>query len=132
MMLAYIQPQNTGKAWAKLRGYIRKASAEHESMTGLRQRVAEGDVLLAAILDAGDVHGAVLFERLPDSLHVVSLAGEGLPHNWPDVFFREWRLLAAQHGYNVLTLKGRKGWDRKLKRLGFQRHGEFMRWQNGR
>lgn len=66
--------------------------------------------------------GAAVVRVWDDWLHVVAIGGK-LDKGWEDEFFLWLSLVAGRMGSKYITLGGRRGWERKLKRLGFKNIG---------
>ena len=76
--------------------------------------------ILIVLADGEESKGAIILQRDGDALLCVALAGDrGLIDEVPGLI-SAWRKIAVDNGYERITLKGRRGWERVLARHGFK------------
>ena len=64
-------------------------------------------------------------EKKGSIMNVTTISGDFAP-GWQDEFIKKFRLLCSFNGCTTLGGKGRPGWTRMLKRLGFAEHDDFL------
>jgi hypothetical protein len=117
-----VPTSEVSRTWPKVRRYIRAACAwtggvEKADDLKVRCMNEEGHVL-AVLHEGRELVGAAVLEANGQALHVTSLGGN-LPKGWLPSFV-DWLVWVALHcGTREITLRGRKGWQRRLAGLGF-------------
>ncbi len=115
--------------WEHYREMLELAAIEHpaetpENMAELRARVRRGDALLMGIYEGGveaPVAAAVVEiveTRDGRTLHVRYLAGEGMGQ-WLDELHARLEEVARGYDCRWISLVGRMGWRRELRRFDF-------------
>lgn len=123
-----VRPGGLHHMWPHYEKWIDEACSysllENETSDTMRQGILEGRLLLAEIgSDEGALACAILTvidTTEGQALHVIALGGEEM-HLWLDDFI-VW-LRATAKGLNCtagVTLTGRPGWVRELKKYGFE------------
>lgn len=110
-------------AWRFVREYVESAclySGCEYTHKNLRSKCMNDPAhSLYSIVEDGRVIGCMVTERGDSTLHVVSLGGN-LPDGWRDKMFSFLCDLAKSSGARRITLRGRRGWGRYIRALGFK------------
>jgi hypothetical protein len=113
--------------WDSFRDHIELAMATHpgevaEDLQDLRKDIVAGRAKLLQVWDGVEVIATAVLElqrlRDGDTLHVRYLAGECMDL-WLDDLHMKLEQLARQNGCKWISLTGRMGWKRELKRLDY-------------
>ena len=113
--------------WDQFKPYLLLAVNEHpcesmEDLTGLREDVAEGRAMLVGMYSGAQMVAAGVVElvELSDgrSLHVRYLGGNGMDE-WIDELHARLKDVAQEYGCRWISLTGRMGWRKVLKRLDY-------------
>jgi hypothetical protein len=106
--------------WPQVRRLVKRACRVCGDYTAgqLRDRCAHDPQWALVMLQGGCA--VIHVDPDNDALHVAVLAGDGLPAGW-HMWLCQWlRHVAQDMGLQWVTLRGRKGWQRKLKALGWE------------
>ena len=95
-------------------------------LVGIAEGLKAGELLNIRIGERADA--VVEFHQLEDEkiCHVVALAGEDM-HRWLNELYVVLTALAREQGCHSITLNGRLGWKRALRRFGFRHVQTFYR-----
>jgi len=119
MQIDVIEPHQVKAIWPYIRHHIDAAQRRGPTdMTAdeIRGYCQSDESWRLLVLE--ETEAAAVIRIIDDRLHVVSLGGK-LRKGWPPEFF-DWLASAAKYlELPVITLGGRKGWNRVLKPLGF-------------
>lgn len=114
------------ECWGAIAPFIEKAARESNDeldMDVIKDKVAKNAVLIAAIYDDDVMIAAVGFELFTYEsgkrvLHILAAGGERV-----DEWFNQIEQIATELGKaedcDAVYIIGRKGWERKLKHLGY-------------
>ena len=126
LQIDLIPQSQASRMWPKVRRWIGSACQRSGNTGGLealrRAVLSDSSHSLMVFRDGGNICGAGILELSGDRLHVASLGGE-LPAGWKDITWDF--LLSAAHYCRVkrISLRGRRGWQRALRDLGFMPDG---------
>ena len=115
--------------WPKVRLWIREACAWTLGVVkpaDIRQDCMNGTRHMFVLMDGKDIIGSGAMEIDHRSVHVTSLGGTRLPTGWEPHLLDYLMGVALSRGLRTITIRGRRGWDRKLKALGFVREGDLL------
>lgn len=110
----------------KLDHYIKQALDHgsnydiHEIKDGIRE-----GYILPIIFSGDNTEGFMTCEMDEQQVHVITLAGQFRP-DWEPEVLTLLELLTAGENRRIISLRGRKGWKRKLKPLGFYQDGDYL------
>jgi hypothetical protein len=107
-------------AW---RQYIMRAllKGSNTTINEVERRIKAGEVVPLALGDKA----LATFELGEDSLHGITIAGE-LEPGWELELLPVLESIAREQNRRIIALRGRRGWIRKLRPLGFTRDGERL------
>ena len=117
-----VPPESVADVWPRVKRHIQAACAitgcdvtAHE----LRRQCSDPHGLVRLVMLPGGA--AVVEARAEDSaIHVLALGGDALPRDW-HLWLSAWLVSVARaFGCKRVTLRGRKGWRRKLAPLGYR------------
>ena len=122
LQIELIEPDQVAAAWPELVGYIERAQQRgptDSTTEQLMERCANDPMWRLVRIDGG----AMIVNLNPPDLHVASIGGAPPPGWLDDVVY--WLKCAVKAtGMDRITLKGRKGWQRRLRPLGFTDIGD--------
>ncbi len=133
--IALIEPEHVLDVWPVIEPHF-KASLKwaHDSMTtlDLLSGLLAGRLYLLLIMEGDAIVGSSCLEvaELRDKrvCHAIHFAGRNLDH-WVDVFMEVWQRAAYELGCDEISIKGRPGWARYAKKLGFEHEYTIMKKQ---
>jgi hypothetical protein len=99
-------------------GVVKPADIRSDCMAGRRH--------MFVIMLGESIIGSGVLEIDQTSVHVTSLGGSRLPHGWEPHLLDYLVSVALSCRLRTITIQGRRGWDRKLRPLGFVREGELL------
>ena len=85
------------------------------SVEKLEEQAADGRLFFLEV----DAKVTLAIERYPDCLHIVSMGGEGFC-GWAAVLNEALKRLAIELDVPKVSMFGRRGWRRKLRRWGWR------------
>ena len=121
------------KIWPMVEQYA-AAALEHafDGMTSekILDYVLDDVLILVVITYDGEIVASATLEidenENGKSCHCLTIGGEGIDF-WIAEFMEVWRAIAREQGCDAITLKGREGWARYARKLGFQHQYTQMR-----
>ena len=129
MFLVLEPTDNVILNWSTIAPYIGQAIAKtriDEEPPNYYELVRTQKVHVVSIW-GDDLIGIMLIGIDEDWLHVYVLTGN-LPEGWDTILFHWLAYTALTNNCNTISLRGRKGWIRKLKHLGFEEYnGDIIR-----
>jgi hypothetical protein len=99
-----------------------KHSLGLETADDLYRKVTTGDGYMLVTVDDNT---ALVFERAGRFLHLVAMGGVDMVKRVGELVNASW-MIAGHIGCSGLSFRGRKGWNRLLKKHGFQDVDGFM------
>ena len=125
-MLIAIPGASVDQVWPNVwealqRSIIRSGCGE--SLIAWREACKRGrGHILMLLVDGEEMLGAIILQANVQqcALHCVALSGPRGLLRHVDFLVSEWKRIAYDHGYDRITLKGRRGWQRILERHGFE------------
>lgn len=123
--------------WPILKDHF-QASLEvaHDDMThhNLLAMIMDGSLMLLVIHKDLELVGSACLEvvqlRKHKVLHCMHFAGDDLDA-WADEWMITWKLLAKELGCDRITIKGREGWAKYARALGFEHTYTVMHYDLG-
>lgn len=88
-----------------------------EQLAEVEWSIRDGERLPVVLLDEQTPIGLMVCELTEEALHITTLAGD-LPKDWLKTILEILTPLAYEHNRSRLSLKGRKGWSRRLRSIG--------------
>ena len=86
-------------------------------------RIIEGRLLLVLMTMGDKICAAATLEIATNkkgrALHCLTMGGENMD-GWIHDYMQVWKRIAKENGCKYLTFKGREGWARYARRLGFE------------
>lgn len=131
-----VRPMGARYMWRVYEPYVERACAESyaasDNEVDVQRRIIDGEMLLIQIgTDCGMLACAVLEvidTKDGQALHVMGLAGEGMEF-WLDDFIDFLQATARHLECESVTATGRKGWEKRLARYGFEHAFTGVRWK---
>jgi hypothetical protein len=121
-------PPEVGKMlWDSFRDQLELAVMQHpgehpEDLDALREEVAKGKLMVVQIFEGVEAVAVALLEfvKLRDgsALHVRYLSGNGMG-GWLDELHEKLQEIARAYDCQWISLTGRMGWQKELKRLNW-------------
>jgi len=126
---ATVDSRDVPAMWPTVRRWIKDACAWTLGVVKpaeIREDCMKGDRHMFVIFNGESIVGAGALEIDRTSVHVTSLGGDRLPAGW-ELHLLDYLVgVALSCRLRTITIKGRRGWDRKLRPLGFVREGELL------
>lgn len=123
MQINVVLPQQVDFFWPTIERHIRRSQERGPTdmtVDDIRNFCRADETWRLLIFD--NFSGAAVVRVWDDWLHVVAIGGR-LEKGWQDEFF-DWLVKVAKFmGVKFITLGGRKGWSRMLRRYGFRSLG---------
>lgn len=116
----------SAEEWPELESYIDRASGAVESISWIQEQVQSGKLMLCKLMIGSKIYGAVILEQWRGASVCMSLCADDLPKGWQIDFLKWWTAIANMQRANRLLIRGRKGWIRVLRPLGFNPNGKFL------
>ena len=115
------------RQWLLARFYLVKAMRYSDVTVGrCEQRMSEDRYLLLTVHEGERMIGAAIVEMAVGVLHIVLLSGEHYKR-WEQQMLNTFKEIAFHFGKSSITLQGRKGWQRQLRKFGFKPDGDRLR-----
>ena len=121
MILFHIVPfDKVWTVWEYVAVWI-KAACSHgriDDYKAIGTSLHMGDQYFMSLMEDGTLIGVIVFERLGDRLHIISIGGDGLIRMKAQII-AYWEAVALAIGCTSISFKGRIGWKRVLKEYEF-------------
>jgi len=122
-----IKPQEIEQQWDTIKPFISRAlehSLKEYSADDLKHKMIKGEYLLLGFYDGGKILAIVSAELLTyprkKIVNIVTAAGSNMD-SWLDEWWNAITVLAKEQGADEITVSGRVGWLKALKKYGFKR-----------
>ena len=128
MKLIALTPERYAAEKWRLRTFIKQA-AEYTngetSVQAVEDKIMRGEAIPVVFIRDKSPAGMMVLTLDYEALHVYTLAGK-MGKGWREEVMTALVSIAKCQNRRIIQLKGRKGWTKYLKRLGFERRGEYL------
>lgn len=125
IQIVAIEHEKIDQIWPRIKDHIQMAldhSKGELSINTLKKRLDENRSLLLLASDGADILASIVCELVDtDSGRVCNIvtAGGEKADTWLDEWYNQIVPIAKDQGCVRISLNGRKGWEKKLKKYGF-------------
>jgi len=121
-----IKPQDIQQKWPVIEPFVSKAleySLNEHNSEDLKKKMINGEYLLLGFYEGDKILSIVSAELLTyprkKIVNIVTAAGSSM-EKWLDEWWRAIKILAKEQGAQEITVSGRSGWLKALKKYGFK------------
>jgi len=123
-LIVAIPPEQIEDIWVKVSPMLEKALNKNPGdldIDDVRDKMFSGEYLLMCAVEGEDILASFaveIFSEKRKKANIVLCGGEQIDE-WLTPFMNVIKPLVKEQGCDVLTIMGRKGWERKMKPFGF-------------